>query len=428
MRLYEYEAKQVLADAGLKTPRSYGVFKSPSALAKRKIRYPAMVKAQALIGGRGKAGGIKKVDSAAQARAAATNILGKRIGGYVVTSVMAEEAVEFSGACYLGVTMNPATSNSVIIASASGGVDIEQVSRTRPEAIMRIELPENPDTLPKDVAAKLGAFLAKDPSIADGLAGVLAEVATTLYAVYQDCDCKVVEINPLLITPAGAVAADAKIVLDDNALFRQTKLLEKLKITAKRHEVAEPSARERRATEAGFPYVDLLAEDAKAQRGKIYVALVPGGAGYGIFSIDEVTGIGEDFFSGRVVPVNFMDSGGGPPRDRVAEMFALMMDNPIVDLIITSRFGGISSCDVFIRGLVDCLRQRFAEKKRVPPVYGRMVGTDLAAARAYLEAARTQTPEPLEPLSMIVGNRKIMADVIREGLDDFLARRKGATR
>ena len=127
------------------------------------------------------------------------------------------------------------------------------------------------------------------------------------------------------------------------------------------------------------------------------------------------------------MPVNFMDSGGGPSRQGVAEMFSLLMDYPLVDVIITSRFGGISSCDVFIRGLIDCLRQRAAAKKRIVPVYGRMVGTDLAAARAYLDQARQQTPKELAPLSMVVGNKKIMAEVIKDGLEDFLTRRKEAT-
>jgi succinyl-CoA synthetase beta subunit len=427
MRLYEHEAKLVLSDAGVRTPRSFGLVKTVGRLAGpvgRKVRYPAMVKAQVLIGGRGKAGGIKKVTTAAQATTAARKILGLSIGGYPVAGCLLEEAVEHSAACYLGITGNPATGNTVVMASAAGGVDIEQVARTTPDAIVRIELPDNPGSLPRSEAAKIAKFLTADAAVDGKWGAALAETASKLYGVYQSCDCKVVEINPLLITPDELVAADAKMVLDDNALYRQSKLFERLKITAKRHEVAEPTARERCATGEGFAYVDLLAEDAGRQPGKIYVGLVPGGAGYGIFSIDETTGIGESFFEGKAVPVNFMDSGGGPSRQGVAKMFSLLMDYPLVDVIVTSRFGGISSCDVFIRGLIDCLRERAAKRKRVVPIYGRMVGTDLPAARAYLESARQQTPDALEPLSMIVGNRKIMADVIREGLDDFLARKQ----
>ena len=183
-----------------------------------------------------------------------------------------------------------------------------------------------------------------------------------------------------------------------------------------RHDVSEPTRDEARAREAGFIYVDLLPEDARKDPDKLYVGLVPGGAGYGIFSIDETANVGERFFDGKVVPVNFMDSGGGPPLDRVAEMFHLLMDKQLVDVIISSRFGGISSCDIYIRGLVKCLRERRANGHRVVPVYGRMVGTDLPGARAYLEQAKMETPAELEDLVMIVGNQKIMADVIRAGV------------
>jgi len=427
MRLYEHEAKRVLADEGIRIPRRFALVRSAAALKKRRIRCPAMVKAQVLVGGRGKAGGVRKIASPREAAPAAESILSMRIGGYRIAGVLIEEALEFTAGCYLGVTVNPATFNSVIMVSPTGGVDIEEVARERPESVMRMELPEDPEVLPPEIAEKLSEFLCTDPGVPDDSRESLCEVIAGVYRAYQNCDCKVVEINPLLITARGPVAADAKIVLDDNALFRQTKLLERLKIAAKRHEVAEPTTRERRATEAGFPYVDLLDEEARREPGKTYVGLVPGGAGYGIFSIDETMGIGEDFFSGRAVPVNFMDSGGGPTRQRVAEMFSLLMDYPLVDLIVTSRFGGISSCDVFIRGLVDCLRIRRTQKKRVVPVYGRMVGTDLAAARTYLEAARRETPEALESLSMIVGNRKVMADVIKDALDEYLTRREETT-
>ena len=189
---------------------------------------------------------------------------------------------------------------------------------------------------------------------------------------------------------------------------------------SKRHDVAEPTARERRAWSAGIPYVDLLPEGAVREPGRVYVGLAPGGAGYGIFAIDEVSNIGERYFDGRMAPLNFMDSGGGPTIKAVKEMFNLLLDHPLADLIVTSRFGGISSCDIYIRGLVDCLRERALNRQPVVPIYGRMVGTDLAAARAYLEKAREETPGELAGLSMVVGNRVTMADVIRDGMAEFL--------
>jgi succinyl-CoA synthetase beta subunit len=423
VRLYEHEAKRLFQKRGIPVPEQYGVIHSPQGLEGLKVKYPLMLKALVLVGGRGKAGGIKRAANAKEARAKAEEIFRLKIKSYPVEAVLVEEALEGEAACYIGATMDPSTFNNVVIASASGGVEIETVARERPEAIQKVEVLGNEAELPKRSATDLAKKLAKDLGEAAMTAEELAGIISKLYALYQEADAKVCEINPLIMSPKGPVAADAKIVLDDNALFRQAKLLEELGVAEKRHDVAEATANERRAQAAGFKYVDLLPEDSPKDPKKIYVGLVPGGAGYGIFSIDEVANIGDRFFGGRVVPVNFMDSGGGPTQSQVAEMFHLLMDYDKVDLIITSRFGGISSCDIFIRGLVQALRERQAQGKRIVPVYGRMVGTDLPSAREYLEKAKRETPEPLREMTIIVGNQKIMADVIKEGLSKAFAAR-----
>jgi succinyl-CoA synthetase beta subunit len=303
-------------------------------------------------------------------------------------------------------------------------VEIEQVALEKPEAILKKELPDNDPELPGATAREFAAFLSRGLGGNGQLEAGLADAIAKLYATYQKYDCRVAEINPLLITEQQeVVAADAKIVLDDNALYRQGELFELLGVREARHDVSEPTRDEVRAREAGFTYLDLLPEDAEKEPDKLYVGLVPGGAGYGIFSIDETANVGDRFFGGKVVPVNFMDSGGGPPLPRVAEMFHLLMDKDLVDVIVTSRFGGISSCDIFIRGLVQCLRDRHAKGLRMVPVYGRMVGTDLPSARAHLEQAKIETPEPLRDMHIIVGNQKIMADVIKEGVARAFERR-----
>jgi len=418
MRLYENEAKTVFEREGLVVPRAHGVFeRGEDVAAAIGPDSPVMLKALVLIGGRGKAGGVRKARGGTEAGAVAKEILGRRIGGYLVDRLLVEEAVDApGGACYVGVTMSPADFNITVIVSPAGGVDIEQVAREAPDTIMRLEIPGNDASLSDADASRLAAFLAA--GLAGGAAQIdaLKSVLARVYAVFQKYDCKIAEINPLLFTAAGPVAADAKIVLDDNGLYRQGGMFRLLGLTEVRHDVSEPTRNEIRAREAGFRYVDLLAEDHVKDPGRLYVGLVPGGAGYGIFSIDEVANVGERFFGGRVVPVNFMDSGGGPTVGMVAEMFDLLMDDNVVDLVITSRFGGISSCDVFIRGLVGCLRERRAEGRRVVPVIGRMVGTDLPSARDFLERAKRETPEELAELHITVGNRKIMAEVIREGI------------
>ena len=421
MRLYENEAKRVFEHEGIPIPKQFGIICQPDQIKDIKdLSYPTMLKCLILIGGRGKAGGIKKAENLDEAVKLAGEMLGKKIRDYTVDMLMLEEAVDEIGSCYIGVTMNPVDFAVVLIVSPSGGVDIEQVAEETPEKILRIEFSENEKTCPDDKAKAAVAFLADGFENGKRHLENLKDVITKMYMTFQKYDCKVAEINPLIITPNGPVAADAKIVLDDNGLFRQTGLFKLLGIREVRHDVSEPTPNEVRARAAGFPYVDLLPIGHTKDPNKLYIGLVPGGAGYGIFSIDEVANIGDRFFDSRVIPVNFMDSGGGPTLKSVAEMFHLLMDYDIVDLIITSRFGGISSCDTFIRGLVECLRQRHREGKRMLPVYGRMVGTDLPSARDYLEKARRETPESLKDMHITVGNQTIMAEIIKEGIQQAL--------
>jgi succinyl-CoA synthetase beta subunit len=418
MRLYENEAKTVFEKEGIAVPRACGVFEGAEDL-QEKVRAgsPVMLKALVLAGGRGKAGGVRRASGRAEAVSFASEMFGRKIRGYPVERILVEEALDsVAGAAYVGVTMNPADFSVIVIVSPAGGVDIEEVARESPDKILRVEIPGNDNVLPETEAARLAAFLTSGLTEGSVWIEALKSVIAKVYAVFQKYDCKVAEINPLLLTPAGPVAADAKIVLDDNGLFRQGGLFSLLGLTAVRHDVSEPTRNEVRAREAGFRYVDLLAEDFKKDPVRLYVGLVPGGAGYGIFAIDEVANIGERFFGGRVVPVNFMDSGGGPTEAMVTEMFDLLFDDELVDLVITSRFGGISSCDIFIRGLVGSLRGRRKTGKRVVPVFGRMVGTDLPSARDFLERAKRETPETLADMSITVGNQKIMAEVIREGI------------
>jgi succinyl-CoA synthetase beta subunit len=416
MKLYEYEAKKLFEKMGIPIPKQYGVIRSLKELDTLKLEFPLMLKSMVLVGGRGKAGGIKKANNLEEARKIAAVLFKLKIKGFPVDCILLEEAVEEIGACYVGITMDPATFNNVVIVSASGGVDIEQVAAKNPQAIMRKEIPDNSKELSKTVAQELALSLNQSLKGKNETTKTLAEIIAKVYATYQRFDARLCEINPLIMTSKGAVAADAKLVLDDNALFRQVELLDLLSITEKRHDVAERTKNELRAQSAGFPYIDLLSQPVTKDQKKLYVGLIPGGAGYGIFSIDEVSTIGNRYFHDRVIPVNFMDSGGGPPQNRVAEMFHLLMDYPVVDLIVTSRFGGISSCDIFIRGMVQAVKERYETGKRMVPVFGRMVGTDLPSARTFLEKAKAENPEALQNVTIYVGNQRIMADVIREGI------------
>ncbi|NHJ46314.1 MAG: hypothetical protein FK733_00870, partial [Asgard group archaeon] len=304
-----------------------------------------MIKASVLIGGRGKAGGVKKADNPENAKKIASDLLKLVIKDYPVEIIFFEQAVQEVQSIYLGITMEPKAFKNIIIVSPAGGVDIEEVAATQPELIFRQELQNNEKELPIKIAIELADKLNQKLNLNDELKNKLAQIITNLYNLYQKIDARLCEINPLIITPNDVIAADAKVVLDDNGLYRQGKLLESIDMTHKRHDVAEPTPNEIRSYDNEFPYVDLLTYNPDKDPSKLYVGLVPGGAGYGILSIDEVANIGNQFFDRKVIPINFMDSGGGPPVDRVAEMFYLLMDYQLVDMIITSRFGGISSCD-----------------------------------------------------------------------------------
>jgi succinyl-CoA synthetase beta subunit len=420
--LYENEVKKIFDNMKIPIPKQYGVIHSMEELDHVSVNFPLMLKSMVLVGGRGKAGGIKKAQNIIEAKSLAKALFKLRIKGLPVESILLEEAVDDLGACYIGTTMDPATFNNVVMVSASGGVDIEQVAREKPESIAKREIIDNAKILPKKIAQELAFILYNDlekkidSKKKNQLQNNLADIISKVYETYQRCDARLCEVNPLLLTSKGVIAADAKLVLDDNALFRQNDLLQMLEILKKRHDVAERTKNELRAQTAGFPYIDLLPENFKKDPQKLYVGLVPGGAGYGIFSIDEVATIGKRFFHDRVVPINFMDSGGGPTQNRVAEMFHLLMDNPLVDLIITSRFGGISSCDIFIRGLIKAVVERQEKGLRMIPIYGRMVGTDLPSARAFLEKEKHEHADALKNIHIVIGNQRIMADVIREGI------------
>ncbi|MHA2357414.1 MAG: ATP-grasp domain-containing protein [Candidatus Heimdallarchaeaceae archaeon] len=422
MKLYEYEAKQIFEKYGLEIPKQFAIIERVEELEELTTDFPMIVKAMVLIGGRGKAGGIKKANNINDARRIVSEMLNLSIHGYPVKKILLEEVVEISSEIYLAVTTDPATFDIIVVASANGGIDIEEVAMTTPERICKKPILDNKIDLDNQIAEDVAAFLIKNNPALGDLRTQLLKTIKSLYYTFQQIEAKICEINPLILTKdKKIIAADAKIVLDDNSLYRQEPLLKSIGIDprSKRHDVSEQTKFEALAYRIGFPYLDLLSnpETFEKDEDKLYVALVPGGAGYGIFSIDEVVNVGNRFFDEKVIPINFMDSGGGPSLSKVADMFHLLMDHPVTDLIITSRFGGISSCDIFIRGLIMALRDRFLQNKRMIPVFGRMVGTDLAAAHEYYDKAKRETPEPLRDLHIVVGNQKIMADVIKDGIE-----------
>jgi succinyl-CoA synthetase beta subunit len=426
--LYEHEAKKIFKKYSIPIPEDTTVISEVDDLKTITLNYPVIMKALVLSGGRGKAGGVKKANSLEESEKVASELFDLSIQGFKVEKVLIEEAIDILDELYVSILTDPATFDVTILASTLGGIEVEKVAKTSSDKFLRLKILHNEKKLDENSLNEIQGFFKKNLQKYDKYELVvkeLANVINNLYQCFQGIDARVCEINPLIIINnenKSIKAVDAKIVLDDNALYRQSTILSYLGLdpTQKRHDVSEQTKYEVRATTNEIPYIDLVFQQEPINKddNTLYVALVPGGAGYGIFSIDEVINIGnKQFPDNKITPINFMDSGGGPTIQRVSEMFHILMDHPLPDIIITSRFGGISSCDIFIRGLILTIKERFSLNKRLIPVYGRMVGTDLPSASVFLEKSKQESPEVLKDLNITVGNQKIMAEIIKDGLE-----------
>jgi succinyl-CoA synthetase beta subunit len=261
MKLYEYEAKQIFKKYGLEIPKQIAVIEKPEAIDNHQLSFPLMVKAMVLIGGRGKAGGIKKADNLDEAKEFINEMFQISIRGFPIEKILLEETVSISNEIYLAVTTDPATFDIVIVASASGGVDIEEVAKTNPELIWKHTIYDNPLELEDSIAEEAANFLTKNFPNAAEIKINLKEAITSLYSTFQNIEAKICEINPLIVTTHNQIiAADAKVVLDDNSLYRQEPLLKSIGIDprSKRHDVSEQTVFEAKAYRIGFPYLDLL--------------------------------------------------------------------------------------------------------------------------------------------------------------------------
>jgi succinyl-CoA synthetase beta subunit len=372
LRLYEYEAKQLYKEFKLPIPDSVVIDSPEKAMeAAKTFNMPIVLKAQVLTGGRGKAGGIKLVKDIRQIPEEVNSILKMHIKGFPVSKILVEKAIDIRKEIYMGITLNRADYKITVIACGDGGVDIEQIARTHPEKIHKLEF---------DVDQQLYDFqamtIAKKIGLESDQIRTFASVALALFKFYKGYDCKLAEINPLVLTGEGEfICADARVSLDDDALFRHPGLAERG--IEKRHEEGELTPREKQAREWGIPYLDLDGN----------IGMFPGGAGFGIMGNDFIT-----HFGGK--PANFMDSGGGPSPERIAKMLVLLDDNPQVKVIFGARFGGISRCDDFAKGVVIFLKEHGLSK----PMVMRMTGNMWEEGVRIFEQAKKESPELFEKI------------------------------
>jgi succinyl-CoA synthetase beta subunit len=352
--LFEYQGKLLFARYGI--PVSPGAPATTVAQAVEgadALGYPVVVKAQVQVGGRGKAGGIKLAADSAEARTHAEAILGMDIKGHTVEVVWIEKASDIAEEYYASFTLDRAAKLHLGMLSAQGGVEIEQVAEENPDAISRIHI-DPVDGLSEAQCREWVEAANLNPAATDGA----VEVLLNLYRAYTEGDADLVEINPLILTPDGRVhALDAKVTLDDNAVFRHPDYVE--------YEATQVrDTRERFAYERGLQYVGLDGS----------VGVIANGAGLAMSTVDIVNQVGGS-------PANFLDIGGGANADVMAGALEVITSDPNVRSIFINIFGGITKGEEVANGIVQALDR----VKIDPPIVIRLDGTNAEEGRAILE-------------------------------------------
>jgi succinyl-CoA synthetase beta subunit len=354
--LLEYQGKQLFARHGLRVSSGEAVDSVDDAVAvAERVGYPVVVKAQVLIGGRGKAGGVKLAANADEAREHATNILGMDIKGHTVRTLWIEHASDIASEYYASVLLDRSAKAPLVMFSTEGGVDIEEVAEKTPEKLIRHHV----DAL-AGLTREEALTIARDGGVdADVVEGV-ADALVALYEVWLQEDATLAEINPLIVTPEREVRAlDAKVSLDGNALYRHE---ENSGLSDPENE--DPI--ERRAKENGVQYVALDGD----------IGIMGNGAGLVMSTLDVVSLAGG-------APANFLDAGGGSDAAKVEQAIGLILSNPRVKAVLINIFGGITRCDEVAKGLIAA----FSDIKPTVPFVVRLDGTNDVEGRRLLAEA-----------------------------------------
>ncbi|MDO9555908.1 MAG: ADP-forming succinate--CoA ligase subunit beta [Atribacterota bacterium] len=357
MKIYEFQAYEIFTKRGIPSP--WGEVAKTSEEVKKiaeKLGRPVVVKAQVLVGGRGKAGGIKLASTPEEAYQAAERILNSKLKGILVKRVFVKESVSIKEEYYLGVTVDRAQKRVVVMVSPAGGIDIEEVARTNPEKIFKFYV--HPLLGFKSHQAKeLASALTKDKNLVQGIAKILSG----LYRIFEEMDSSLVEVNPLVITKEGSLfALDAKIIFDDNALYRHPEIS-----SLRDLEVEDPL--EVRAKEAGISYVKLEGN----------IGCIVNGAGLAMATMDLVKHYGGE-------PANFLDVGGGASSQQVGKALDIVLSDEQVRAVLVNIFGGITRCDIVAEGLIQALSKREMNL----PLIIRLTGTNEEEGRKKLKGIK----------------------------------------
>lgn len=357
MKIYEFQAYDIFTKRGIPSP--WGEVAKTSEEVKKiaeKLGRPVVVKAQVLVGGRGKAGGIKLASIPEEAYRAAERILNSKLKGILVKRVFVKESVSIKEEYYLGVTIDRAQKRVVVMVSPAGGIDIEEVARTNHEKIFKFYV--NPLLgFKSHEANELASALTKDKNLVQGIAKILS----ALYRIFEEMDLSLVEVNPLVITKEGSLfALDAKIIFDDNALYRHPEIS-----SLRDLEVEDPL--EVRAKEAGVSYVRLEGN----------IGCIVNGAGLAMATMDLVKHYGAE-------PANFLDVGGGASSQQVGKALDIVLSDEQVRAVLVNIFGGITRCDIVAEGLIQALSKREMNL----PLIIRLTGTNEEEGRKKLKGIK----------------------------------------
>ncbi len=356
MDLLEYQGKQLFAKHGIPVSDGKAVTTVDDAVAAaNEIGYPVVVKAQVLIGGRGKAGGVKLAANEEEAREHASNILGLDIKGHITRTVWIEGASDIATEYYASILLDRSAKQPMLMFSTEGGIDIEQVAEETPEKLIKFHI-DALNGLTRDEARKVVEQGGADADVLDQLADLLVK----LYEVWLQEDASLAEINPLIITPDRIVKAlDAKVSLDDNASFRHPE-----------HEGLGDNANadpiELKAKEQDVVYVKLDGN----------IGVLGNGAGLVMSTLDVVAQAGGE-------PANFLDAGGGSDAEKIEQAVELILSNENVKAVLFNIFGGITRCDEVAKGLIAA----FAKIQPTVPFVVRLDGTNDVQGRELLQEA-----------------------------------------
>jgi succinyl-CoA synthetase beta subunit len=364
MNIHEHQGKELLRRYGVPVPEGKACFTAAEAVAAAEaMGFPCVVKAQIHAGGRGKAGGVKVVKTAGEARTVAEALLGKTLvthqtgpQGRVVQRLLVEQGCRIARELYLGIVVDRAVGRMTVMASTEGGMEIEEVAARTPEKIIREVI---------DPAVGLAGYQARRIAFALGLGkeqvGKAVQFLTALTRCFIECDCSMVEINPLVVTEAGdLLALDAKIGFDDNGLFRHADV----------RALRDPSEEDPRETEAAKYDLSYIALDGN-------IGCMVNGAGLAMATMDSVKGAGGQ-------PANFLDVGGGANTEKVKAAFRILLSDASVKAIFINIFGGILRCDVLAEGVVAAAR----EVGLGVPLVVRMEGTNVERGKQILAESK----------------------------------------